>query len=299
MAADDLVGRHPHRSRAIGVEGACLRDGERLPAAARETVQGLRGGDPDAAISGDRRGSHAIFIETVERARGLERVLGQAHQAAAHPDPDVVITIAIERARRAAHAVLVFDGLEQRLCAGRIGETEQAAAERGHQEPAAMVRNDAVAWQRKADARVEAQRTRRAEFSHDRRAVRDPQVSRVVFDQAFDVRGRVVDEAQPCAVVAIEATSGPDPYAASAILVDAERLFTVVAVDLGHARPTVARVLEQPVTGRCPHRTASILEERVDAGRCTVGGRIACDAVTIDPSDAFAACKGDPHAALR
>ena len=119
----------------------------------------------------------------------------------------------------------------------------------------------------------------------DRRAVRDPQVSRVVFDQAFDVGGRAVDEAQPCAVVAIEATSGPDPHAASAILVDAERLLTVVAVGLGHARPAVAGVAEQPVTGRCPQRAASILEERVDAGRCTVGGRIARDAVTIDPSD--------------
>jgi hypothetical protein len=72
-------------------------------------------------------------IETVEGARGLERVLGQAQQAAAHPDPDVVVAIAIERPRRAAQAMLVFDRLEQRVCACRIRETEQAAAERGNQ----------------------------------------------------------------------------------------------------------------------------------------------------------------------
>ena len=159
VAADDLVGRHPHRARAIGVQGARLRDGERLPAAAGEAVQGLRGGDPDAAVGGDRRGSHAVAIEAVERARGLERVLGQAQQAAAHPDPDVVVAIAIERPRRAAQAMLVFDRLEHRACAGRIRDTEQAAAERGHQQSAAAVRNDAPAWQREADARIEAQRS--------------------------------------------------------------------------------------------------------------------------------------------
>ncbi len=299
VAADDLVGRHPHRSRAIGVEGARLRDGERLPAAAGETVQGLRGGDPDAAVGGDRRGSHAVLVETVERARGLERVLGQAQQAAAHADPDVVVAIAIERPGRAAHAMLVFDGLEQRMRAGRIRETEQAAAERGDQQPAAAVRNDAPARQREADARVEAQGTRRVQLPDDPRAVRDPQVARVVFDQAVDVGGRAVDEVQPCAVVAIEAARGPDPHAAGAILVDAERLLAVVAVGVGHARPVVAGVAEQPVAGRRPQRAATILEERVDAGRCAVGGGIVRDAAAIDPGHASAAVKGHPHATLR
>ena len=175
-----------------------------------------------------------------------------------------------------------------------FGETEQAAAERGDQQPAAAVRNDAPAWQREADAWVEAQGTRRAELPDDRRAVRDPQVARVVFDQAVDVGGRAVDEVQQCAVVAIEAARGPDPHAAGAILVDAERLLAVVAVGVGHARPAVAGVAEQPVTGRCPHRAATILEERVDAGRCTVGGGIVRDAATIDPSHASAAGKGRP-----
>ena len=299
VAADELVGRHPHRSRAIGVEGARLGDGERLPAAAGETVQGLRGGDPDAAVGGDRRGSHAILVETVERARGLERVLGQAQQAAAHPDPDVVVAIAIERPGRAAHAMLVFDGLEQRVRAGRIRETEQAAAERGDQQPAAAVRNDAPARQREADAWVEAQGTRRVQLPDDPRAVRDPQVARIVFDQTVDVGGRAVDEVQLCAVVAIEAARGPDPHAAGAILVDAERLLAVVAVGVGHARPVVAGVAEQPVTGRCPQRAATILEERVDAGRCAVGGGIVRDAAAIDPGHAAAAVKGDPHATLR
>ena len=281
------------------MEGARLGDGERLPVVAGETVQGLRGGDPDAAVGGDRRGSHAVLVETVERARGLERVLGQAQQAAAHADPDVVVAIAIERPGRAAHAVLVFDGLEQRVRACRIRETEQAAAERGDQQPAAAVRNDAPARQREADARVEAQGTRRVQLPDDARAVGDPQVARVVFDQAVDVGGRAVDEAQLCAVVAIEAARGPDPHAAGAILVDAERLLAVVAVGVGHARPVVAGVAEQPVTGRRPQRAATILEERVDAGRCTVGGGIVRDAAAIDPGHASAAVEGDPHATLR
>ena len=146
---------------------------------------------------------------------------------------------------------------------------------------------------------IEAQRTRRAELPDDRRAVRDPQVARVVFDQAVDVGGRAVDEAQLRAVVAIEAARGPDPHAAGAILVDAERLLAVVAVGLGHARPAVAGVAEQPVTGRRPHRAATILEKRVDAGRCTVGGGIVRDAAAIDPSHASAAGKADPDATLR
>ena len=91
-----------------------------------------------------------------------------------------------------------------------------------------------------------------SEFPDDRRAVRDPQVARVVFDQAVDVGGRAVDEAQLCAVVAIEAARGPDPHAAGAILVDAERLIAVVAVGVGHARPVVARVAEQPVDWSLP-----------------------------------------------
>jgi hypothetical protein len=73
----------------------------------------LSRGDPDAAVSGNRRRSHAILVETVERTSGLERVLGQAQQAAAHPDPDVVVAIPIERPRRSPHAMLVFDRLEQ------------------------------------------------------------------------------------------------------------------------------------------------------------------------------------------
>ena len=142
-------------------------------------------------------------------------------------------------------------------------------------------------------------RTRRAQLPDDRRAVRDPQVARVVFDQAVDVGGRAVDEAQQPAVVAIEAARGPDPHAAGAILVDAERLLAVVAVGVGHARPAVAGVAEQPVTGRRPHRAATILEERVDAGRCTVGGGIVRDAATMDPSHASAPGKAHPHATLR
>src|SRR5207244_10883154 len=101
------------------------------------------------------------------------------------------------------------------------------------------------------------------------------------------------------AVVAIEAARGPDPHAAGAILVDAERLLAVIAVASGHARPVVAGVAEQPVTGRCPQRAATILEERVDAGRRTVGAGIVRDAATIDPSHASAAVEGDPHATLR
>ena len=101
------------------------------------------------------------------------------------------------------------------------------------------------------------------------------------------------------AVVAIEAARGPDPHPAGAILVDAERLLAVVAVGVGHARPAVAGVAEQPVTGRCPQRAATILEERVDAGRCTVGGGIVRDAAAIDPGHAAAAVEGDPHATLR
>src|SRR6185436_4566751 len=113
MAADELVGRDPHGSRAIGMERACLSDGERLPSAAGQSVQSLSRGDPDAAVSGDRCRSHAILVETVERTSGLERVLGQAQQAAAHPDPDVVVAIAIKRPWRSPHAMLVFDRLEQ------------------------------------------------------------------------------------------------------------------------------------------------------------------------------------------
>ena len=101
------------------------------------------------------------------------------------------------------------------------------------------------------------------------------------------------------AVVAIEAPRGPDPHAAGAILVDAERLLAVVAVGLGHARPAVAGEAEQPVTGRCPHRAAAILEERVDAGRCTVGGGIVRDAAAMDPGHASGAAKAGPYAALR
>ena len=243
--------------------------------------------------------AHAVVIETVERARGLERVLGQAQQAAAHADPDVVVAIAIERPRRAAQAVLVFDRLEQRVCARRIRETEQAAAERGDQQPAAAVRHDAPARQREADARIEAQGARRAELPDDRRAVRDPQVARVVFDEAVDVGGRAVDEMQLRAVVAIEAPRGADPHAAGAILVDAECLLAVVAVGLGQARPAVAGESEQPVAGRCPDRAAAILEQRVDAGRCAVGGGIVRDAAAMDPGHASGAAKAYPYAALR
>jgi hypothetical protein len=157
------------------------------------------------------------------------------------------------------------------------------------------VRNDAPAWQRETDARIEAQRPRRTDLPDDRRAVRDPHVARVVFDHAVDVGGRAVDEVQLCSVVAIEAPSGPDPHAASAILIDAERLLAVVAIGLGHARPAVAGVAEEPVNGRCPHGAATILEERVDAGRCT---GVVRDAGTMDPSHASAA-KAGPHATLR
>jgi hypothetical protein len=266
VAADDLVGRHPHGAGAIGVEGARLRNGKRLPAAAGETVQGLRGGNPDAAVGGHRRGSHAVLVETLKRACGLKRVLGQAEQAAAHTHPDVVVAISVERPWRAGQAVLVFDQLEQGARAGRIRETEQAAAERGHQQPAAAVRHDAPAWQREADAE-----SRRREL--DVRVSRDsrgpcPQVARVVFDQAVDVGGRSVDEAQHPAVVAIEPARGPDPHAASAILVDAERLLAVEAVGAGHGQPVVAGVAEQPVAGRCPQRAATI--SRSSLTRCAV-----------------------------
>ena len=131
------------------------------------------------------------------------------------------------------------------------------------------------------------------------RAVCHPHVARIVFDQAVDVGGRAVDEAQPCAVVAIEAARGADPHAAGAILVDAERLLAVVAVGVGHARPAVAGVAEQPAAGRRPHRAATILEQRVDAGGRAVGGGIVRDAAAIDPSHASAAVKANPHATLR
>ena len=109
-------------------------------------------------------------------------------------------------------------------------------------------RNDAPAWQRQADARIEAQGSSTCpSFLTIAARSRDPQVAGVVFDEAVDVGGRAVDEVKPCAVVAIEAARGADPHAAGAILVDAERLLAVVAVGVGHARPAVAGVAEQPV----------------------------------------------------
>src|SRR5262245_55584085 len=149
------------------------------------------------------------------------------------------------------------------------------------------------------DAWVEAHGTQRAELLDNRCAVRDPEVARVIFDKAFDMCRGCVDEAQLCTVVAIQAASRPNPHATRAVLVNAERLFAVVAVGLGHGRPPVTGISKQPVTGCCPDRSAPIFEERVDARRCTVGWGVARDAVTIDAGHAFAACEGDPDTTLR
>ena len=194
--------------------------------------------------------------------------------------------------------MLVFDRLEDRPCAGRIRDPEQAAAERGHQQSAA-VRGDAPAWQREADARIEPQRSRRADLPDDRCPVRAPQVAGVVLDEAVNVGGGAVDQVKPRAVVAIETAGGPDPHAAGAILVDAERLLAVVAVGLGDARPAVAGVAEQSLNGRRPQRAATIFEKRVHLGRCAVGGGIERDAGPMDSRHASGAAKAGPDATLR
>src|SRR6187399_1144199 len=194
--------------------------------------------------------------------------------------------------------MLVFDRLEDRTRAARIRDTEQAATERGHQQPAA-VRGDAPAWQREADAGIEPQWSRRTDLPDNRRPVRAPQVAGVVLDQAVDIGGGAVDQVKARAVVAIEAAGGPDPHAAGAILVDAERLFAVVAVGLGDAGPAAAGVAEQPLNGRRPQRAAAILEKRVHFGWRAVGDGIKRGAGPMDARHASGAAKAGPDAALR
>src|SRR5262245_24245603 len=142
--------------------------------------------------------------------------------------------------------------------AGRIRETKQAAAERGHQEAATPIGNDAPARQREADARIEAEGLRRAELPHDPGMVGDPHVARVILDQAVDVSGRAVDEVELWAIEAVQTPRRSDPHSAGAILIDAEGLLAVVTVGLGHARPAVSGIAEQPGDGCGPHRAATI-----------------------------------------
>src|SRR6185436_10062334 len=163
---------------------------------------------------------------------------------------------------------------------------------------AVTVLNDPPPGQRQADAWIEPEGPRTPEFADDRRAIGHPHVAGVVLHHAVDVGGRTVDEVQAGAVVAIESAFARRPQPAGAILVDAERLFAVVAVGLGEPRPAVAGEAEQPADRRGPHRAAPILEQRVHAGRRAFGRGVVGDAAGMDAGDALAA-KAGPDAALR
>src|SRR6188768_149284 len=237
---------------------------------ARKAVQRMGRRHPDTAIGPERRGPNPVVIQSIQWSRRLHKTLRQPQQAAAHADPDTLVAILMQGARRPAQSLLVRQRLEPRRRRRWIGNPEQASAERGDQETASLVAYDTPAWQRQTNGRITTESGAVVQASDDRRAIGHPDVAGLVIDDTLD-RGRCpVDQSDGGVFVPVEAACRANPHPSSVVLVSAERLLAIEAIFLGQLRPVTVRESKQTVAGGRPDRTVPILHQPVDALRSSV-----------------------------